>query len=266
MTKIGFFGAGRMATAMVQGMLARKVYSPDEIICTSALDNTAERLAEKTGIGFSLHLPDLTRDTSVLVLAMKPQQFDELPAEIAARSEGKLVISILAGKTLEKLRERFPSARNLVRVMPNTPGQIGAGISAFSALKALSPEDRETVQGILDSLGEWVELPEDQLDAVTGLSGSGPAYVFEFIAALREAGVAAGLEPAVAARLALNTVYGAARLVMETDEDPEELRERVTSPGGTTLAGLEVLKAGRFREGIREAVQTAAKRSRELAG
>ncbi len=254
-----------MATAMVQGMLAKKLYAPRDIICTSALDNTAERLAEKTGIAFSLHLTDLTRETSVLVLAMKPQQLDELPAEIGRESEGKLVVSILAGKTLEDLRERFPTARNLVRVMPNTPGQIGAGISGFSSLEPLSPEDRKAVQGILGSLGEWVELPEDQLDAVTGLSGSGPAYVFEFIAALRDAGVAEGLEESVAERLALATVHGAARLVVETGEKPEDLRDRVTSPGGTTLAGLEALRAGGFRDLIRQTVRAATVRSKELA-
>ncbi len=265
MAKIAFFGAGRMATAMVRGMLARKVYAPRNIICTSALDDTAEKLAGETGIAFSLKLPDLTRDTSILVLAMKPQQLDELPEEIGMESEGKLVISILAGKTLRELTERFSSARNIVRVMPNTPGQIGAGISAFSALEPLSEEDRESVQAILGSLGEWVELPEDQLDAVTGLSGSGPAYIFEFIAALREAGVAAGLAPAVAERLASHTVYGAARLVIETGETPEDLRDRVTSPGGTTLAGLETLKAGGFRELIRDTVRAATERSRELA-
>ncbi len=265
MPKIAFFGAGRMATAMVQGILARKVCDPSDIICTSAMDNTAETLARKSGISFSLHLPDLMKETSIVVLAMKPQQLGELPREVGAESEGKLVISILAGKPLSALREKFPRARNIVRVMPNTPGQIGAGISAFSSLTSLSGEDRESVRAILDSLGERLELPEEQLDAVTGLSGSGPAYVFEFIAGLTEAGVAAGLDHGVAARLALNTVCGAARLVWETGENPEDLRDMVTSPGGTTLAGLEMMKAGGFRDILRDTVLAATKRSKELA-
>ncbi len=266
MSKIGFIGAGRMATAMVRGMLAKEVCRPEDIICTSALDNTAERLAGETGVAFSLDLKDLMPATSVLVLAIKPQQLAQLPGEIAADTEGKLIISILAGKTLATLRERFPQARNIVRVMPNTPGQIGAGVSAFAAQGPLSGEDSELVRAILGSLGEWVELPEPQIDAVTGLSGSGPAYVFEFIAALRDGGTAAGLEPDVAARLALETVLGAARLVKETGEKPETLRDLVTSPGGTTLAGLKVMEEGRFRDLLRDTVLAARKRSEELSG
>ena len=266
MTKIGFIGAGRMATAMVRGMLANGVCRPEDIICTSALDNTAERLAGETGVAYSLELKDLMPGTSVLVLAIKPQQLAELPAGMADDTRGKLILSILAGKTLAALRERFPRARNVVRVMPNTPGQIGAGVSAFAASDPLSGDDARLVQAILASLGEWVELPEGQIDAVTGLSGSGPAYVFEFIAALREGGTAAGLDPEVAARLALETVLGAARLVKETGENPETLRDLVTSPGGTTLAGLEVMQREGFRDLLRETVLAAKRRSEELSG
>jgi pyrroline-5-carboxylate reductase len=266
MSKIGFIGAGRMATAMVRGMLAKKVCRAEDIICTSALDNTAERLARETGVAFSLDLKDLMPGTAVLVLAIKPQQLAQLPDEIAADTEGKLIISILAGKTLATLSERFPKARNIVRVMPNTPGQIGAGVSAFAAQVPLSSDDAKLVRTILGSLGEWVELPEPQIDAVTGLSGSGPAYVFEFIAALREGGTAAGLAPEVAARLALETVLGAARLVKETGEQPETLRDLVTSPGGTTLAGLKVMEEAGFRDLLRDTVLAAKRRSEELSG
>ncbi len=255
-----------MGGAIVTGLLARKVFQPDEIGCTGAADGTAEALAKRTGIHATYSLETLLGDASVIIAAFKPQQLNEVDSQLTRLSEGKLILSILAGSRIEVLAKTFPKARNIVRVMPNSPGQIGAGISAYSFQKEPAPEDRKVVEEILGSLGEQLELPEEQLDAVTAVSGSGPAYVFEFIAALRDGGVAAGLDRDVAHKLALATVAGAARLVQETNIDPETLREQVASPGGTTLAGLQQMEKGQFRPLITATVLAAKKRSEELSG
>jgi pyrroline-5-carboxylate reductase len=264
--KIAFLGAGRMSSAMVKGLLTRNVFPATAIACTSGPDGTAEALSSATGIGVNHDLPSLLRDASVIVAAFKPQQLAEIDPVVAQESDGKLLLSILAGSRIEVLAKTFAGARNIVRAMPNLPGQIGAGISAYSFRSPPAPDDRTLVEAILGSLGEHLELPETQLDAVTALSGSGPAYVFEFIAALREAGVAAGLAREVACRLALATVAGSARFVQESGIDPETLREQVSSPGGTTLAGLKIMSDGGFRPLIEKTVQAARHRSEELSG
>lgn len=254
-----------MSSAMVKGLLARNVFSSENIACTSGPDGTADALAAATGIRATYDLEELLRESDIIVAAFKPQQLAEIDPKVAHLSDGKLLISILAGSRIAVLAEKFTRARNIVRVMPNSPGQIGAGISAYSFHKSPSAADKEIVQGILGSLGEHLELPEDQLDAVTAVSGSGPAYVFEFLAAMREGGVAVGLDRDVAHRLALATFAGSVRLVQETGTDPETLREHVTSPGGTTLAGLEVMAGRDFRKLMTETIKAACRRSEELS-
>lgn len=265
MAKIAFIGAGRMAGAMVAGILRHRVAEPSQIICTSAADNTGPELAKKTGIGYTESLAELLREADTVVLACKPQQLKELDGAMAALCAGRLIISILAGTTLARLQAVFPTARNLVRAMPNTPGQIGAGITAYASLETLTHSDDQTVKGILDALGETVPVTEDQLDAVTAVSGSGPAYVFEFVAALRDAGVAAGLSEQLSYRLALQTLRGAGELLHAVPETPETHRNWVSSPGGTTLAGLKVMADGDFRGLMRQTVAAAKHRSEELA-
>lgn len=263
--KLAILGAGRMAGAIVSGLLKQEVFSPDQIGCTGAADGTAEALAKKTGIHATYNLNELLSDASVVIAAFKPQQLREIDPQLRDLTKGKLLLSILAGSRLDLLSEKFPKTRNIVRAMPNSPGQIGAGITAYTFLHSPENSDRTLVTQILDSLGESLELPESQLDAATGVSGSGPAYVFEFIAALRDAGVEAGLERDVAARLALSTVHGAAKLVLQSGIEPETLRDQVASPGGTTLAGLEEMTKGRFREIIKKTVLAAKRRSEELS-
>lgn len=267
MVKVVFLGAGRMASAIVGGLINQKVYAPQDLACTCGDDNTGPALAEQTGIGFSRDLGELLPGADILVLACKPQQLSALDDSLTQLTSGKLVISILAGTTLEKLAARFPSTRNAIRSMPNTPGQIGAGATAYAAKEALSDADSAIVQSILGALGKTlVELPESQLDAVTALSGSGPAYVFEFTKALEEAGVNAGLEREIAATLAKQTVLGAAMLMAQSSEAPETLRNHVTSPGGTTQAALESFNENNLRGIVAEAVTAAKRRSIELAG
>jgi pyrroline-5-carboxylate reductase len=263
--RIAFLGAGRMASALVRGLLAQGAASPAALACLGGEDATGAELAARTGIGLARSSEELLAGADTLVVAFKPQNLAGADPRLAELTAGRLVLSILAGKRLATLRRTFPRARNLVRCMPNTPAQIGAGITAWSADRPLDPGDRATVETLLAALGRAVEVPEPQLDAVTGLSGSGPAYVFEFAGALRDAGAAAGLEPAVAEALAVATLLGSARLLEQRGGPPERLRDEVVSPGGTTQAGLERLAAGGFRDLIRETVRAATARSAELA-
>ncbi len=265
MPTIAFLGAGRMASAIVDGLLSQKICAPTALTCVDGGDGTAVALAARTGIGVAPELAYLLRDSDALVLACKPQQLADLDARLAELTAGKLVLSILAGKRLASLAKVFPHARALVRAMPNTPGQIGAGITAWCPLRTLAPADRTLVDAILGALGTVVEVAEPQLDAVTGLSGSGPAYVFEFAAALRDAGEAAGLPRAIAWKLAMETILGSARLMARTGTEPEELRNQVTSPNGTTYAGLQRMAARDFRGLIKETVLAATARSEELS-
>jgi len=265
MIKVAFIGAGRMASAMVKGLLNTQAFPTNEIGCTCGDDPTGPRLAEATGIHYHADLETLLAGADIAVLACKPQQFSALDQRIAELSQGQLVISILAGTPLQRLTGKFPAARNCVRAMPNTPGQIGAGVSAYASAAPLNEIDEATVRTILGALGEVVPVPEQQLDAVTALSGSGPAYVFEFTAALAAAGEAAGLPPGVAQKLARQTVIGSGLLLQQSTESPEELRNQVTSPGGTTQAALSQFESDQLRAIVQRAVEAAQQRSIELA-
>ncbi len=265
MPKIAFLGAGNMAAAMVEGLLAKNAAVPADLACFTASGRTASALAQRTGIVAASSLDALLAGADTLVVAFKPQHLAGADPRLAELTAGKLVVSVLAGKKLASLARTFPHARNLVRTMPNTPGQIGAGITGWCSHAPLSTDDRANVEKLLAALGTAVEVAEPQMDAVTGVSGSGPAYVFEFAAALRDAGVAAGLSPEVALQLAQETLLGAARLLVRRGIEPEKLRDAVTSPNGTTFAGLQRLAARDFRGTIRETVLAAKARSEELS-
>jgi pyrroline-5-carboxylate reductase len=265
MPKIAFLGAGNMASAFVEGLLGNQAATTSDLVCYGGADNTAVTLAARTGIAAANSLEELVADFETLVVAFKPQHLTDADPRLTEWTAGKLVVSILAGKKLSSLTKVFSRARNVVRTMPNTPGQIGAGITAWCSREPLADTDRTMVKTLLDALGQSIQVPEEDLDAVTGLSGSGPAYVFEFAAALRDAGVAAGLTRPAAAKLAMETLLGSARLIARKNVEPETLRDQVTSPNGTTFAGLQRLSAGDFRGLIRETVLAATARSRELS-
>lgn len=262
--KLAFIGSGRMASAMVKGLLASAVTSAASIRCTGAPDGSAEALAAATGINCTYDAQTLLEGADWVILACKPQQLAEIPDSTARLCADRMVLSILAGTRLGRLRERFPLARGLVRAMPNTPGQIGMGITAFCSDRPLELAVKALVSRILGALGDVIELQEEQLDAVTALSGSGPAYVFEMVAGLRDAGIAVGLPAEVAYTLALKTVHGAAALLAAVPATPEQHRDWVSSPGGTTLAGLAVMGKAGFRNILRETVEAAYRRSIEL--
>jgi pyrroline-5-carboxylate reductase len=265
MTRWAFLGAGAMAGAMVRGLLASGGTKPASIICIGGNDPTATNLARDTGVLVANSFEELLDGADVLIVACKPQNLADLPPTLAAVTAGTLVISIVAGKRLATLKMLFPQARNVVRVMPNTPGQIGAGVSGWCVGSALTSSDRGTLLELLQALGKVIEVEEPMMDALTAVSGSGPAYVFEFAAALREAGIAAGLPGDTAKLLAQETILGAARLLVESDTPAEVLRDRVTSPNGTTFAALQVFRAREFRALIAEAVAAASRRSKELS-
>lgn len=263
MSGIGFVGAGNMAGAMVDGLI-RAGTPASQLACIGGNDPTGPALAARTGIRLATSPSELCRGAGVLVVAVKPNHLPAVGLTYAGHSRGMLVVSILAGRTLASLASAFPEARAVVRVMPNTPGQIGAGVSAWCSDRPLSPEDATSVAGILGALGSVHEVPESLMDAVTAVGGSGPGFVFEFTAALRGAAVAAGFPAQLADTFARLVVSGSGRL-LEKGDDPEDLRNRVTSPGGTTAAGLAVFREAKLRDTVRDAVLAATKRGGELA-
>jgi pyrroline-5-carboxylate reductase len=265
MNKIAFIGAGRMASAIVNGLLASGARTASQIACLGGDDNTAAELASRSGITAAAGLPALLDGAGAVVLACKPQQLASLDPALAELASGKLILSILAGKRLDRLAQTFPLARNIVRAMPNTPGQIGAGITAWASRAPLSDGDRAIIDAILGALGKVVTVDEPQLDAVTALSGSGPGYIFEFAAALRDAGEAAGLPRETSRQLAIETLLGSARLLAASESEAETLRDQVTSPKGTTYAGLQRMESANFRRIIKETVLAAKHRSEELS-
>lgn len=265
--KLAFIGAGRMATAIVHGILQEGIFEAPQIGCMCGNDGTGAELAKKSGIRYIPETEKLLLKNQIVVLACKPQQLDDLLGKMDHLTEGSLIISILAGARIKKLAKVFPNARNIVRSMPNTPGQIGAGVTVFSPQKPLESQDLLAVESILSSLGMFMELPEDQLDAVTAVSGSGPAYLFEFAIAMRKAAVNAGLSEEVAGTLTRETIFGAAKLMENSWMKPEELRDAVTSPGGTTEAALNAMMSERpnLHRLLDNAVSAAKKRSIELS-
>lgn len=265
MTKIAFLGAGNMATAMVDGLLAKSPALAPELICFSASGKSAAALSARCGIAQASTLEQLLDGAELVVVAFKPQHLAGADPRLAALTAGKLVVSVLAGKRLGRIAEVFPAARNIVRTMPNTPASIGAAITPYCSLHPLSGPDRSTLEALLSACGQHLEIGEEHMNAVTALSGGGPAFLFEFVAALRDAGIAAQLPPEISARLSIATVLGAARLLAHRQADPETLRNQVTSPNGTTLAGLRKMEAGDFRGVIRETILAAQSRAAELS-
>lgn len=265
MSRIAFLGAGNMAAAMVGGLLARNPALTAELCCLSGTGATAAALAARTGIHHARSLDDLITPADLIVIAFKPQHLAGADPRLADLTAGKLVLSVLAGKRLASLARVFPRARNIVRTMPNTPAAIGAAITPWCTLQPLTEPDLATVQLLLESCGQHLPLPEEQMDAATAISGCGPGFLFEYIAAMRDAGIAAGLSRATATLLASETVLGSARLLVRQQADPETLRNQVTSPNGSTLAGLRRMEAGDFRGLIWETVLAAKARAGELS-
>lgn len=263
--KIAFLGAGNMAGALVKGLVAAGASAPADIVCTDVRRERLDELEKKHGVRTSKDNVESARGADVIVLSTKPQVFDRLLPDVAkgVRPEA-LVVSIAAGVSIASIEARLPPGTRVVRTMPNTPCLVDAGATAIAAGTHASDEDVALARRIFDSVGVTVVLDETLLDAVTGLSGSGPAYIFLIIEALADAGVKVGLHRDSAQLLAAQTVLGSAKLLLETGEHPGRLKDMVTSPGGTAIAGLHTLEAGGLRTTLINAVETATARSKQL--
>jgi pyrroline-5-carboxylate reductase len=264
--QIGFIGGGAMGEALVRGILAKKLYPASAILMSDPLDLRREYLASEFGVQTTAHNRDCLA-APMVILAVKPNNMvDVLEGLAPAWSHQTTCVSILAGKTLADLAAVLNSDVPIVRVMPNTPALIGCGMAAIATNAATEPHQKAAAVALFEAVGEVVELPESYFDAVTGLSGSGPAYVFLMIEALIEAGVYQGLPRRIARQLVLQTVIGASKMVKETGMHPAELKEQVTSPGGTTAAGLQVLEAAAIRSILIQSVKAATQRSEAMSG
>ena len=262
---IGFLGAGKMATALAKGFVHAEIVMPKEIIASDPHDAARKSFTAEVGAKVTASNADVAKSATVLVLATKPDQVVAALSEIRGGfSDKHLLISIAAGVTLARLESALPAGARVIRVMPNTPALVGQGASAFALGKNATAADGELAKKLLSAVGAAFQVKENLLDAVTGLSGSGPAYVYQFIEALSDGGVAAGLPRDVATRLAAQTVLGAAKMVLETGQHPGALKDQVTSPGGTTIEGLHELEKGKLRATVMNAVRAATEKSKKL--
>ncbi len=264
-TRIGLIGAGQMATALARGWVRAGLVPADAIVASDPSAEAREHFAQASGAKTTSDNQEVAAASDVLVLAVKPQQMSGALAQLrGAVTPGQLVISVAAGVRLRILADGLGPKVRLVRVMPNTPCLVGRGACAYCLGAEATEEDGRLVDQLLGAVGRCYRVDEKLLDAVTGLSGSGPAFVYVMIEALSDGGVRMGLPRPVALGLAAQTVLGAAEMVLETGEHPAVLKDRVASPGGTTIAGLKALEAGGVRAALIEAVEAAARRSAEL--
>jgi len=262
---IGFLGAGNLGEALLRGLLTRGVVPKERLLASTRRPERAANLANSLGISAATN-EALAARADVVVLSVKPQVVPSvLPALAANLRPGTRVISVAAGVPLATLAAGLPDGTRIVRAMPNTPALVNAAITALAAGPGCTPDDVALATQLFEAVGRTLVVDESQLDAVTGLSGSGPAYVFLVIEALADGGVRMGLPRAQALTLALQTVLGAAQLASTTGEHPALLREKVTSPGGTTIAGLHALERHGLRAALIDAVQAATERARELS-
>ncbi len=262
---IGFIGAGNMAEALIRGLVRGGHIAADRVYASGP---RAERL-DQLRVAYAIHVTtdnrEVARTAGLVVLAVKPQILDKVLKEIGDQLKpGTLVVSIAAGVDTEAIEGAVAEGVRVVRAMPNTPALVGAGATAISGGRHASDSDLATAKALFDAVGITVTLDETHLDAVTGLSGSGPAYIFLILEALSDAGVKVGLSRRNAQRLAAQTVMGSAKMLLETDEHVGRLKDMVTSPGGTAIAGLHTLEEGGLRTTLINAVETATKRAREL--
>jgi pyrroline-5-carboxylate reductase len=266
MTKLGFIGAGNMAGALIKGLIAAKLYKSKEIIASDTIPAQLKKLKKAYNVEGSNDNRAVVRTAQTIILAVKPQILNQVLAEIQSEvTKGKLFISIAAGVTLRRLENGLGGNARVVRVMPNTPALLGKGIAVVVRGKNAKPKDEKLTVTMFRGVGEALAVKDEALlDPVTGLSGSGPAYVYLFAEALIAGGIQEGLDPKVAAQLTYQTIEGAVAMLKETGKTPKELRDMVTSPGGTTLAGLSRLAEGGFMDIVVAGVGAATRRSKEL--
>ena len=264
--KIGVIGAGNMGGGLLVGLLRSGRIQASSIAATDPLPAALNRLS-KLGIQTTQEAASAVAGRQLLILAVKPQVAESVLSQIAGSLDAsQLLISVMAGVSTEKLANLIQKKVPIVRVMPQILARVGGAATALCAGKNATGEHLKLASDLFDLVGSTVVVPEFQMDAVTGLAGSGPAYVYTIVEALADGGVRAGLERDTALKLAAQTVLGAARMILESGEDPSLLTDQVTSPGGTTIAGLHKLEEKGLRDALISAVQAATDRSRELSG
>ena len=264
-SRIGFIGGGQMAEALIKGLTAAGLFGGDRIVCSEPFEERRNYLAETYGVEVTPSNLKVLEGAEAFVLAVKPQVIRDVLAEIAtAVTPEHLVISIAAGIRLEVLEGTLPEHARVVRVMPNTPALVQAGAAGVCGGSNAGDGDVEFVLSLFNAVGVAHRVPESLMDAVTGLSGSGPAYLFRFAQALIDAGVLVGLPRPVAHDLVVQTLYGAAKMMKETGRSPYDLTAMVTSPGGTTIAGLHAMEEAGFTAAAMGGVLAATERSKEL--
>jgi len=263
--KYAFLGAGKMASAIIHGMLRAKVCGPSDIIASCPEPELLGKLRDATSVNVVSSNSEAVAFASTVLLCMKPADVAGALAQAAGALDGRLIISIVAGVPIASLTKLAPGCR-VIRAMPNTAAMVGRAATAYACSDSVTPADTAVAQAVFASIGAAFPVQEKMLNAVTGLSGSGPAYIYLVIEAMSDGGVACGLPRKLALDLAVQTVIGAAEMLAETAEHPAVLREMVTSPAGTTMAGLRELETRGVRSAIIEAVSAAAERARELSG
>lgn len=262
---LGFLGAGKMATALARGFVRAKLAEADQIVASDPVAAARTAFAKETSgkvVGTNV---EVVQSAKVLFLAVKPDQVSAVLTEVREHFTGEhLLISIAAGVPIAKLEGSLSSTARVIRVMPNTPALVGESATGYALGRSATAADGELALKLFSAVGAAFQVKESLLDAVTGLSGSGPAYVYQFIEALSDGGVAAGLPRDVATKLAAQTVLGSARMVLETGQHPGALKDMVTSPGGTTIEGLHELEKGKLRGTVISAVRAATEKSKKL--
>jgi pyrroline-5-carboxylate reductase len=266
MKKVGFLGAGNMAGALIKGLLSAKLYRPQDIVVSDVLPAQLSKIKRAYKVDGIKSNREVARAAQTIILAVKPQILAQVLAEIQPEvTKEKLFISIAAGVPLSRLEEGLGGNARVVRVMPNTPALLGKGIAVVVRGSKAKPQDEKLTLTLFRGVGEALAVKDETLmDPVTGLSGSGPAYVYLFAEALIAGGIQEGLSPKVATQLTFETLAGATAMLKEAGKSPKELRTMVTSPGGTTLAGLSCLEEGQFSATVAAAVSAATQRSKEL--
>jgi pyrroline-5-carboxylate reductase len=263
--KIAFLGTGNMAEALVKGLLRAGTAVQDEIICAEVRAERREEFTRRYGVRVTGDSRAAAAEAEIVLLSVKPQGMEALLEEIAPAIDArKLVVSIAAGVPISAIARKLGAGVRIVRTMPNTPALVGAGATALARGAHATDADLEQARALFQAVGVAMIVEEHQLDAVTGLSGSGPAFAFIAIEALADGGVKMGLARPVAMALAAQTLLGSAKLVLESGEHPGRLKDQVTSPAGTTIEGCHALEAGGFRAALIAAVEAATRRSQEL--
>lgn len=263
--KIGFIGCGNMATSIIKGIIRKQIIDAENIIASAKTKATLDRVQKELGVKVSTDNLEVTENSDILVLAVKPQYYPEVIAQIkdVVRKE-QIVISIAPGKTLDWLQEQFGGSVRLVRTMPNTPALVGEGMTGACRNEYVTDEDYATVLQILGSFGEVETIPENLMDVCVSVSGSSPAYIYILIEAMADGAVADGMPRAQAYKFAAQSVLGSAKMVLETGKHPGELKDQVCSPSGTTIEAVRVLEEKGFRSSVIEAMKACVRKARGI--